>query len=96
MRGAESAQHLLDQQENATILEIEGALRRTSSAPLLSIARREHTLRPARPTGEADSDAKAKAWIDRLEANEVERVTDRRTWAEVTADGAFLRGLPKA
>jgi predicted nucleic acid-binding protein len=42
------------------------------------------------------TDTEVEAWIDALEAGDVERVTNRRTWAEVTADGAFLRGLPSA
>jgi hypothetical protein len=42
------------------------------------------------------TDTEVEAWIDALEAGDVERVTNRRTWAEVTADGAFLRGLPTA
>lgn len=41
------------------------------------------------------NDAEVEAWIDDLEAGKVERVTNRRTWAEVTADGAFLRVLPR-
>jgi UDP-2,3-diacylglucosamine pyrophosphatase LpxH len=40
-----------------------------------------------------DDDAAVKAWIDRLEAGEVERVR-RRTFAEVTEGGAALREWP--